>query len=108
MIKILLLIALVFIARGLNLPSEKAANCSQQIAWFMQNLTDLNASFIASNEFILSGHFFNNLGSYDECVENPNSSYSLLEVTLPPQLFLFTGLCTVAECKASDFQEVIF
>lgn len=105
--RILILLSVWGLVRGNDvLP---AANCSQEIAWMMENITDLNVMpYISSNEMLNSGHYLNNLGLYDECRENTSLSYSLLKVqiNLQPPTNFYIGVCSVSECKSSDLQQV--
>jgi hypothetical protein len=102
---LLLLILFILLVNGKDLSAQ--ANCSQEIAWIFQNITDLNITpYLGSSDFLNSGHFLNNLGEYDECQDDPHSSYSLLQISITGISTFFTGICTVKECDSSKLSMV--
>ena len=102
---IVLLLLLIFLVKGEE--TKSTANCSQEIAWIFQNITDLNITpYLGSSDFLNSGHFLNNLGGYDECQDDPNSKYSLLHISVPGLPTFLTGICAVKECGATQLSMV--
>ncbi len=103
--KILIFLFALILVKGKEISSQ--ANCSQEISWIVQNLTDLNITYyLSSPNFLNSGHFLNNLGGYDECQDDPQSKYSLLQISIKGVSTFFTGVCAVKECSATELRMV--
>ena len=97
---------LFYLVKGETLFSS--VNCSQEIAWIFQNITDLNIKpYLSSDKFQYSGHFLNNLGEYDACEDDPRLKYSLLRISIPGVPILMQGICTVKTCDSEELNKVI-
>lgn len=59
------------------------------------------------NFFGNTGKNNNDLGLFDECIENTNSSYFLVDTYFSPQLKLTNGICFERNCSANELAYAI-